>query len=205
MTLGSVDLEDFDCDSEDLMGAMMPMEHEAQSDPAEEEAKRLAVYEEGYRSGWDDAVRAAEGEERAIGAELARNLKDLSFTYFEARDEVLASVRSFLAELLDRMFPALLPEAVAANVAQEMAGIVEDLCDGRFTIVIAPDDAATVKRLLSSDDHRTVTVVSEPAMATGQARIRSAKGEASIDAGRLVATLKAAVGHVQIEEDRAVG
>jgi flagellar M-ring protein FliF len=60
---------------------------QAPSDPAPAlaDAERLAAYEQGYRAGWDDAVRAEAADQARIGAELARNLQEMSFSFHEAR------------------------------------------------------------------------------------------------------------------------
>ncbi len=67
-----------------------PVTASAPSDVDVEEV-RLAGYETGYQSGWDDATTEREKSDQLIAADLERNLRDISFTYAEARNEVLTA------------------------------------------------------------------------------------------------------------------
>ena len=198
----SMELEDFEAGASTVLFTAP-----AAPDPvaAEREAARVAAYEEGYRSGWDDSVRASESEGKTVGEELGRNLRDLGFTYFEARAEVLDLMKSFMAELFDRLFPALLPEAVAATLAAEIIDLAKEVGDGRLEVLVSPDDSATVTRILSEAGMPDLTVREEPALAAGQARLRAAAAEVSVDADRLIRTLREALGPTATLKELAHG
>jgi flagellar biosynthesis/type III secretory pathway protein FliH len=170
---------------------------------AEKEAARAEGYESGYKTGWDDAVRAAEEERRAIGEELARNLRDVGFTYFEARDEILVGMRAFLRELLDTLFPALLSEASAAGLSEALVAMAEQSATCDVAVSVSPDDADTVRSLLPLPDGVQLGVTEEPALAPGQARLRAADREVSVDADRIVAMLRNALVAVKDDEERS--
>ncbi len=169
---------------------------------AEAEAARLESYETGYKTGWDDAVRAAEEERRALGEELARNLRDVGFTYFEARDELLVGLRAFLRELLDTLFPTLLSEAAASALAEALSAMAEEASTTDIAVAVSPDDAETVRGLLPLPDGVELSIVEEPALAPGQARLKSADRAYAIDADRIVGMLRDAVASVTVEEER---
>ncbi len=169
---------------------------------AEAEAARLESYETGYKTGWDDAVRAAEEERRALGEELARNLRDVGFTYFEARDELLLGLRAFLRELLDTLFPTLLSEAAAASLAEALSAMADEAATTDIAVAVSPDDAETVRSLLPLPDGVELSIVEEPALAPGQARLRSADRAYAVDADRIVGMLRDAVASGTVEEER---
>lgn len=160
---------------------------------AEAEAIRVEAYEKGYKSGWDDAVGTAEKEQRAIGEELSRNLRDLGFTYFEAREEILGGLRAFLEELLESLFPALMAETVLAATAEHLSDIAEPLMAGEFTLFVSPDDAGPIRALLPIPGHADLEIREEPALAPGQAQLKTASREVTIDAERIVARLREAL------------
>ena len=199
--MNGVRLEDFDA------GRPEPPEVSEAApapDPAVLETARVAGYEDGYKSGWDDAIRSAEQEAKTVGAELARNLRDLSFTYFEAREEVLAALEPFLHELLGTIFPELLPEAAAAALAKELAELATEGSESGVRILVSPDDAEVVKGLLEPEADVTARVLEEPAMLPGQARIASELREVAIDTGSVLERLRAALGaEVQASEAEA--
>lgn len=190
MSGSRLSLEDFaEAPVERMAAALVPQVDVAAIEAAAETA-RVEAYETGYKTGWDDAVRAAEDERRALGEELARNLRELSFTYFEARDELLLGMRAFLREMIDTLFPALLPEAAASGLADALSALVEEAGNGAIAVSVSPEDAATVRSLLPLPDGVELAVTEEPALAPGQARLKSSGHEVAIDAARVVAMLR---------------
>ena len=149
--MSGVELEDFDTgDRRPRTVFQAGTESSSVSDQAALEAARVGGYEEGYKSGWDDAAKAAEGRIKGCwGPKLARNLRDLSFSYYEARDEVLGALEPFLEELLGTIFPELLPEAVAAAMARELSGLAGGESSGGIRLMVSPDDAETVRNLVT--------------------------------------------------------
>ncbi|MEM9032670.1 MAG: hypothetical protein AAGB18_08485 [Pseudomonadota bacterium] len=190
MNSGRLLLEDF---SEPLANLALPPPEpsaDAAALAAAAEAARAEGYETGYKTGWDDAARAAEEERRSIGEELARNLRDVNFTYFEARDEILVSLRAFLRELIDTMFPALLPEATAANLAEALGDMADEASSSDLALAVSPDDAEAVRTLLPLPGGVDLTIVEEPALAPGQAKLSATDREFSVDAERVVTKLR---------------
>lgn len=160
---------------------------------SEVDAVRTDAFERGYKSGWDDAVKSAEAERRAISEELARNLRDIGFTYFEAREEILGGVRAFLEEFLDTMYPTLLGETLCAGIAEELTDLADPIMAGDFSILVSPDDADAVRTLLPLVGNPDLEVIEEAAMPPGLAQLKSATREVSIDADRIVTRLREAL------------
>lgn len=158
-----------------------------------DDAAAKAVYERGYRQGWDDATAKAEAGRDAISAELERNLRDLGFTYFEARDALLQSMSSFLDESLNVLFPALLAPATRATVLAELDQIAATTQPGGIGIMVAADEADRVRALLPDETALDITVEPEPALALGQAHIVFGETEIDIDLQSVVQRLRDAV------------
>lgn len=157
------------------------------------EAARLAGYEDGYKSGWADAVKSTEDSGETLGTELARNLKDMNFTYFDARDELLAQIEPFLRDLLDALFPKLLGHSAASAIASEISDTIGASLDGRILLKVSREDLETVRDLLSDIDALQAEIVESPELAGGQARISAGGGEIAVDAERLVERLRSAL------------
>lgn len=151
------------------------------SDPAEEDAAMKAAYERGYRSGWDDATAANAAERAAISAELARNLRDLGFTYFEARDALLQSLSGFLAQITETLFPAILPAATRATLIAELEERAAAGLTGAVEITVTPEEETAVAALLPADAGLQITVRAEPDLSAGQAYIVFADEEIEVD------------------------
>jgi len=182
----SVPLEDF--------GEGIKPSQDEDTGPDPVEVARVEGYEAGYKSGWDDAVKSQKDDRQAVGAELAQNLRDLTFTYFEARDEIVSALSPFLEQLIDSLFPALLAESTAASVCAELTSKVHDACDGGSRLYLSPDDLDVVRSLLNEAGIENVTLLGEEALFSGQARLCAAAREVQFDADRLVTRLRASLG-----------
>ncbi len=153
------------------------------------EAERLAAYESGYRSGWDDCVAAERQATERIGAELARNLADLGFTYHEARTQMLAEAETFLGALFRAVLPRVAGTAVARMMVDDLLEMASGALELPVEIVVTPADAPVVARLVGEATTMPVKLVEEPALAEGQAYLRFGRAEHAYDlsdlAGRL--------------------
>ncbi len=149
------------------------------------EAERLAAYENGYRSGWDDCLAAEQDALRRVGAELARNLSDLGFTYHEARAQLLAETEALLEAVFRTVLSPASGPAVARRLVDDVAELAALALDLPVEIVVAPTDAATVKALLPETTTFPLSLVEEPALAEGQAYLRFGKTERVYDMSQL--------------------
>lgn len=164
--------------------------------PVEEgarEAERLAAYESGYRSGWDDCVAAERDTSERIGAELARNLADLGFTYHEARTQMLGEAEAFLETLFRTVLPPVVGAAVARMLTDDLLEMMSASLDVPVEVVVSPADAAIVARLLGETATMPAKLVEEPALAEGQAYLRFGQTERAYDLSDLAARLLDAV------------
>lgn len=161
-----------------------------------DEQDRLAAYETGYRSGWEDCLAAEEAERARVRAELARNLSDLGTTYHEARSSVVAGVEPLLRELFGKVLPSIATHAAMALVIDELVEVATAATEIPVEIAVAPADGPALRRLLPDSADMLASVVEDPAVAEGQAYVRFGKVERKFDLShlgpRLIAALEAA-------------
>ena len=138
-------------------------------------------FETGYRAGWDDAVRAAAEDEARIRADLARNLRDLGFTYQEARAQVMAALEPLLRDVTEKLLPDLARESLAPRVVEMLMALAQGAADTPVELVIAPDARPAVDRVLSPVAGLPLTVREEPTLDIGQAVLRHGIAETRID------------------------
>jgi flagellar assembly protein FliH len=162
---------------------------------AAREADRLAAYESGYRSGWDDCLASDRDATRRIGAELARNLADLGFTYHEARAQLLAEVEALLDSFFRTVMPRCAGTAVARMLIDDILELASSNLDLPVEIVTSPSDAATVRALVPETTTFPLRLIEEAALAEGQAFVRFGQSERAYDmtglADRLVEAIAA--------------
>ena len=161
--------------------------------PAEVEAIRLEGYETGYKSGWDDASAEAAASDRRIAADLERNLADISFTYEEARAEVLRGLQDLIGSIVSTFLPALAAEAVLPRVATEIEALVATLGGGTCELVAAPDTCRQLDWLAERYMELDLRIAPEPAYAAGRVTLRFADETRDIDLGGLTASVTDAI------------
>jgi len=162
---------------------------QVEDDPPPKEdidALKLEAFQNGYKSGWDDAVKQASQEHKNIGEELSRNLRDARLTYEETRQEILSYVEDLLKEVFSTLLPSLRPECLtsAAAVALDQLPSTEGI-----SVSLSPDDFEPAKEILSSITENELAFSCEAALASGQARIVCLGGEAAVDVGILIEQL----------------
>lgn len=157
------------------------------------ERMRLEGYEQGYQAGWDDAVKAeAEAQDR-IGAEFARNLQDLGFTFHEARQHVMHALEPLLAGMVEKVLPELITRTIGQSVIEELLPMASEAADAPIEIVVSPESRAALEPLLAEATSVPFTLIEEPSLAEGQIYLRSAKTERDIDLTGAVDRIGAAI------------
>ena len=161
--------------------------------PVDTEEIRLAAYDNGYQSGWEDATAEREKSDHLITADLERNLRDISFSYAEARNEVLSGLKGLFDSILTGFLPSIAAEAVAPLVIGELETILNELGEARCEVLASPQTAAQLgwlaERYLESDLH----IITEPAFADGRVSLRFGGEQREIDLSGMVQSMSTAI------------
>ncbi|MGR3640263.1 hypothetical protein [Alterinioella nitratireducens] len=169
-----------------------PVAASAPSDVDVEEV-RLAGYETGYQSGWDDATTEREKSDQLIAADLERNLRDISFTYTEARNEVLTGLGGLFSSILSQFLPAIAAEAVGPIVDAELAALTNDLGEARCELLAAPRTVEQLGWLAERHMEIDLRLTPEPAFADGRVALRFAGEAREIDLSAMVDAMATAI------------
>ncbi len=186
-------LEDFDVALADIAAESVVDSGGPMPETGAGDAARTDVFEEGYRAGWDDAVRAQSEDQTRIGAEFERNLQELSFTFHEARAHVIQSMEPLLTQLTDTVFPGLLAEALAATVLEELQPLIADAADAPIELVVGPGGQGLLEAQVSQVANAAIRLVEEPSLAEGQAYLRVGKAERQVDLSGALDRIRAAI------------
>lgn len=164
-------LEDFgDLEAEQLVMTDQALEEE-----------RLASFERGYQAGWEDASKAHAQEQGHIGSDLARNLRDLSFTFHEAQAAMLHNLEPLFQHLLHTILPTAATEGFDARIVEELTALSRELGGGTVIVSVAPAHAERVEALLGTMDALAVSVQPDKTLSEGQAFLRLGQRERMID------------------------
>ncbi|WP_417250298.1 flagellar biosynthesis protein [Celeribacter sp.] len=152
----------------------------AEMQRAVEDAKSEG-YESGYRAGWDDAVKAEEETRKRIGAELARNLQDLGFTFHEARAHVIRSLEPLFSEMTEKVLPELASQSLGQLVIEELMPVAEKCANTPVEILVCPANLPAIEALVQSNLSLNVHFIEEPSLSDGQVFLRLGTKELKID------------------------
>lgn len=180
-------LEDFLAPADSAPRQAMP---EATSN-ADLEAARLAGYDAGYQAGWDDALKSSEMEHTHIQAEFARNLEELSFTFFEARRQVCFSLKPLVAALINHITPELLKSHFTQLLEETLLPLIEEQSEATVDLVCSPEDEPLLKDMLAQQERLPVALRAEPSFSQGQVRFVLGHETHDINATALLQEIKA--------------
>ena len=152
-------------------------------DEAQLEAEKLEAFDNGYRAGWDDAVKAQTEDSERISSAFAQNLQDLSFTYHEAYGQVMGAMTPLLEEIVSVLLPQMARAALAPQIAEQLQASARDIGQLDVIIAVAPGQAASVEPLLETGYGFPIRLVEDDTLTEGQADLRFGETERQIDLG----------------------
>jgi len=193
-----VDLETFD------LGPPSPEATEPGATEREIESARLEGYDAGYKTGWDDAIRKSNEDGERIGAEFARNIRDLGFTYEEARAHVLKSFEGLLEELSGCFLPALMAEAIGPVIVEALGDIAAEAASAPVLIRVSPAEGERLRGFLEAGTTLPVQVVEEPSLAEGQAYLKLGAKERQVDLSEPLARVREAISAIGAATERTL-
>lgn len=167
------------------------------------ENAKLAGYETGYQAGWDDAAKTDDDDRNRIGAEFARNLQDLGFTFHEARSHVMQSLEPLLASMVDKVLPKLVSDTLGQAIVEELLPLAAQAADTPIQVIVYPQGRETLEELLSQNSAIPVELIEEDSLAEGQVYIRMGQNEKQIDLSGAVQKIGEAISGLYEINERA--
>ena len=153
----------------------------------------LDAFEQGYKAGWEDAIRAKSEEHSSVSAELARNLQDMSFTLHEAQTAVLADFSQVLEQIVEKTIPPLVHETLGLQIVEQLTELAREQEPIDVKICVSSEDLQTVQALLPENLTFPVGLVTDPKSAPGQCQISFGERERQIDVNDVLDNLSQAL------------
>jgi flagellar assembly protein FliH len=153
----------------------------------------VASYEHGYKAGWDDASKAQSRDRARIGADFARSMQEISFTYHEAKSHLMRSFEPLLHDMIAQVLPATAAATLGQTILEALRPMAEAAPEVPVELVINPGNRDVVAQLLKTEMSVPVAVVEEETLGMGQAFVRLGAAEKSIDTEEVLTALGQAI------------
>ncbi len=150
------------------------------------EALKSAAYEQGYASGWDDAIASDKTSRLKLEAEFERNIQGLAFTFSDAVTHVREELRELVEALMHQLLPGIAPDLLREHIRSELLKYGDELTDLPVELVASPDCNPTVAQMLKSDFSMDIRIIEDASLAEGQVYLRLGRRELEIDLAPLL-------------------
>lgn len=150
-------------------------------DGLEIEEEKLKSFEDGYKSGWDDAMAAQEATRKTIGSAFSQNLQEASFSYHEARTSLSKQLRSLVESMLGAVMPELASQALHRHVLDQIHNLSSMSLDKSLELVVATPQEAALRSLCESELSQPFVIVPDDSLAEFEVYIRLGTVEREID------------------------
>lgn len=165
----------------------------APQDPIEvaREEGRSVGYDEGYGSGWEDAMRSIAEKTAGLTAELERNVADSRLVATDALETARVEAAKVLQAIATSILEPVLTDLTLVHVRQRLDEALGTSLERPVVISAAPATMATLRPLLPSGDN--LTFIEQPTLADDQVILDIAETSELVDLRPILDELRAAL------------
>jgi len=145
------------------------------------EAQRLTAFEDGYKAGWNDAIAAADEENKRIATDLESQLRDLSFGFHEARTHVLTGVSDLVRAVVSNLLPRVGAEMLPNLVVENLQNLMENAADQPIRLRVCPRNRQVIESILPADPGFPITIEESDDFLPGQVSFAMGPVETELD------------------------
>ena len=95
------------------------------------------IYEKGYQAGWDDCLEGAKRDQTHIAEALGKRLSDAHLSVDHARAEILAELKPLMADIVQKLLPALAQNGFRQRLLDEVMALAQDVAQAEVEIRVS--------------------------------------------------------------------
>lgn len=168
------------------------------------EEHRLAAFEQGYGAGWEDAVQAQEQSRTHVSAELGQALQDMSFTHHEALSRMTLSLEPMFQSLVRVVLPESIEKGLGTRVIDQLCSMAREQIGQPIQILVPEGQSEAVQSLIPYEISPPPSVIEDPSLEAGQARLQVGMSRREIDCSALLASITGAFESYVFEANEAL-
>ncbi len=155
--------------------------------------QELAAFDQGYKAGWEDALKAEGDSQAHVGREFAQNLMDINFTFQEVYAHLLRQLNPFLDELVNVVLPELSQATLGARIHEELIEMAKGQAQAQAELTIAPSARQAFEKIVDHEIPFPTEILEDPSLNQSQVFLRLGESERQIDMSSILASINEAV------------
>ena len=159
----------------------------------EAEKLRETAFEQGYASGWQDALEQLRNEDDLRRAAAEEALQAVSFTYAEAHQTLQDGFMALTRNILEKVLPDVARHALPEHLRIELDALVASNTHTPIEILCAPSVLPALKKIAESYQDRQIRMIAEPSFSEAQVALRLGQCERAVDLDAILERLAAMV------------
>jgi len=162
------------------------------------------IYEKGYQAGWDDCLEGAKRDQTHIAEALGKRLSDAHLSVDHARAEILAELKPLMADIVQKLLPALAQNGFRQRLLDEVMALAQDVAQAEVEIRVSHEELNAMTSLLENHpDIPQFKLTADDALGLTQAHLKLGSTGRSIDILHVVDGIETAFDAV-LSDDSAI-
>lgn len=157
------------------------------------EDQKLASFENGYSSGWDDAICAHKDGKIVLSKSLKDSIERAELTRKEALNQFSDLFKPLIHEVISKIFPDFSSCILAQHIKEILNASIEDLAKVPVCISVSRPDYESLRSLTSDFLSDDVSLEVDLALDSGQVCIALGQAETIVDLAQIFKDVSAAV------------
>ncbi|SIT89093.1 hypothetical protein SAMN05421665_2871 [Yoonia rosea] len=180
---------------------MQKVQLESFDDDTVQEAHTPEGYEQGFAEGYAEGLAAAKSVHATLQQEFVQNIADLEFKYQEVRGELTRSLGPLFDILCNKLFPHLVEEGFASQIAHILLQTAAQNPALEFTLAIHPEQYDAVTSALEASSIN-VALTSDPELTKNEAWVRCGQDAQHVDLDHMLNDIRLILSAVDFIEMR---
>lgn len=125
----------------------------------------------GFQAGYEAAMIDAQAQQDRLSTDIVQTLNDQAFSFFEARDHLLGTLRPLFEQLISTFAPCAAREMMVPLISASLEQMAEHLMDQPIELRVAPALGPAVRIIAGQLDTYPLRIVEDDALGQLKATI----------------------------------
>ncbi|MEP4194577.1 MAG: hypothetical protein ABJL99_02970 [Aliishimia sp.] len=157
------------------------------------EDQKLASFETGYSSGWDDAVAAHKDGKAALSQSLKDAIGKAELSRQKVFDQFISASKPLIEGIIEKILPSLSTQVLSQHIQEVLDSALEGTIEHSIKILVSEDDHCSLSDLSKAWLPNDVQLTIDGTLTAGQVDISLEGGEKRIDLAQIVKDVSSAV------------